>query len=73
MRTVKAVELQGLRFFPAGWEAKADRYVDLSVADTGCGLDPAIVGNVFDPFFSTKFIGRGLGLSLVLGLVIPWG
>jgi len=45
------------------------RYVAIEVADTGCGIAPDALPRVFDPFFSTKFIGRGLGLSAVQGVV----
>jgi PAS domain S-box-containing protein len=44
-------------------------YVVLEVEDTGCGLDEEMVQQVFDPFFSTKAGGRGLGLAVVFGIV----
>ncbi len=45
-------------------------YVCLKVTDNGCGMDMATLSRVFDPFFSTKDRGRGLGLSTVRGFVL---
>jgi PAS domain S-box-containing protein len=49
------------------------RYVYLEVTDTGGGMDAGTKGRIFEPFFSTKFTGRGLGLSTVIGIVRAHG
>jgi CheY-like chemotaxis protein len=51
-------------------ERLCGEFVALTVADTGCGIDPAILPKVFEPFFTTKQLdkGTGLGLSQVYGL-----
>jgi CheY-like chemotaxis protein len=47
----------------------AATYVFLEVTDTGAGMTPDTLQRIFDPFFSTKYSGRGLGLAAVMGIV----
>jgi PAS domain S-box-containing protein len=49
--------------------AASGKQVVLEVADTGAGMTEEVKARMFDPFFSTKFAGRGLGLSAVTGII----
>ena len=55
-----------------GWyvigDLPADQGVALTIHDAGCGMAPDMIPKIFDPFFSTKFPGRGLGLATLLGI-----
>jgi PAS domain S-box-containing protein len=63
------VEEEFLRRYALEPELPQRRYVRLSVQDTGCGMTPEVRERIFEPFFSTKFTGRGLGLAAVAGIV----
>ncbi len=52
-----------------GHELVEGRCVFLQVTDTGCGMDRKTMESLCDPYFSTKFAGRGLSLSAALGIV----
>ena len=45
-------------------------YVCLEVTDNGCGMDEETKWRIFEPFYTTKFTGRGLGMSAVLGIIM---
>jgi signal transduction histidine kinase len=50
-------------------ELKSGEYICLSIRDTGRGMDENTLRRIFQPFFSTKFEGRGLSMAAVFGIV----
>ena len=59
------------QFCKAHLGAKPGEYVLLSISDTGHGMDKEILEHVFEPFYTTKEVGKGtgLGLAMVYGIV----
>ena len=68
VRTVSAKDIPVTNRFPLDFHPKDLPYACLEVADTGCGISPGDIEKVFDPFYSSKFVGRGLGLAVVMGI-----
>jgi len=48
-------------------------FASISISDTGGGIDPAIIDNIFNPFFTTKEGGTGLGLAISNKIVLNHG
>jgi PAS domain S-box-containing protein len=67
--TVKVEEITKSLVYPVEASLHDSHYACLEVCDNGCGISTSDLEEIFSPFFSTKFTGRGLGLSVVIGLV----
>ena len=60
---------------PAGWRCRPAHWLEVAVEDDGCGITPEVLDRMFDPFYSTKELGRGsgMGLAMVHGIVHDHG
>ncbi len=66
---IQAMSPGGMLFVKTRYKEN-DKYITIEVQDTGKGIEPEFLNNIFDPFFSTKGTeGTGLGLSIVYGII----
>jgi CheY-like chemotaxis protein len=70
---LRQIELAGDS--PLAQQLTAGTYLELAVADTGPGIAPEILSRIFDPYYTTKDVGKGtgLGLAMVHGIVARMG
>lgn len=75
VKTASSMNIPAAHRFPVAWQPQDVTYACLEVIDTGCGIAEEEIDTIFDPFFSSKFIGHshGLGLAVVAGIVKTYG
>jgi two-component system, cell cycle sensor histidine kinase and response regulator CckA len=73
VKSVSAIDIPAMHRFPSDWQPQNNAYACIEVADAGCGVEEKDIEKLFDPFFSSKFAGRGMGLAVVLGIVRAHG
>jgi PAS domain S-box-containing protein len=69
VKTTAAAEISAAHRFPVDSQPPDNAHACLEVSDSGCGIPAKEIEKIFDPFYSTKFLGRGLGLAVALGIV----
>ncbi|WP_038247711.1 two-component system sensor histidine kinase NtrB [Ghiorsea bivora] len=65
----QVLKAQDLKLCIESEQSSPGSYIYLRIQDTGCGIAKAMQEKIFEPFITTKFMGRGLGLSAVRGIV----
>lgn len=66
---IRDIDESELIQFQSSAQLKAGRYVSFTVSDTGCGMSSETQSRIFDPFYTTKFAGRGIGMAAVRGII----
>jgi two-component system, cell cycle sensor histidine kinase and response regulator CckA len=69
VKSVAPSEISSKFRIPMNWAPEAVTYAGMEVKDNGSGISNDDIKLIFDPFYSSKFIGRGMGLSVVQGIV----
>ncbi len=69
LRRVSYSEIATAHRYPMDFQPDKTEYACIEVTDTGAGIPENDVDKIFEPFYSTKFTGRGLGLPVALGAV----
>jgi two-component system NtrC family sensor kinase len=72
LNAIQAIEEQGTVTIRS-YVTPDRRNVAIDVSDTGCGIPPGNMSKIFEPFFSTKAKGTGLGLAVTYGIVHKHG
>ena len=72
IKTIPASDIPKIHIVPIDWNPNGDILACIEISDTGCGIAETDMDKLFDPFFTTHFTGRGLGLPVVLGIVRAW-
>jgi two-component system sensor histidine kinase HydH len=70
---LEAMPADGGRIVIAGTRQASHRKVEIKISDSGAGIDPADIERIYQPFFTTKASGLGVGLTLVRRIVKRFG
>ena len=69
IQTVSHEDISTSNRFPLDWQPQDIPYACLEISDTGCGISKEEIEKLFDPFYTTKFTGRGMGLPVTMGIL----
>ena len=73
IQTISHKNISTSNRFPLDWQPQDIFYACLEISDTGCGITSENIVKLFDPFYTSKFIGRGMGLSETMGILKTHG